>query len=144
MSGAKFFVRGGGWLVMLLVVALAGCNLSTTAPTPTPRGAAGTPTWTLPPGRTALPSITPFNFSGGNPTPLPAATQLTGGGGTGTNCIAPVGWIAYAIESGDTLNILAEATNTTAQALAQANCITNPDALIVGQIIYVPVEPVVG
>jgi len=144
MSVPRFFVRGGGWIVMLIVVALAGCNLSTTAPIPTPRSSLFTPTNTFPPGRTALPSLTPFDFSNPNPTPLPAASQVTGGGGTGTNCISPVGWVAYAIESGDTLNLLAEATDTTAQALTQANCITNPDTLIVGQIIYLPMEPVVG
>lgn len=121
-------------LLLLLITLAAGCNLSRNPPTPTAR-----PTLTLPvagtPALTLIPSVTPISL-----TPLAPGT----GGTTGGACPPPAGWVAYVIEPGDTLGVLAEATGTTVDALVRANCLTDASRINVGQTIYLPVDPVVG
>lgn len=56
-----------------------------------------------------------------------------------TTCTLPLGWVPYTVTGGDTLAIIAAATGTTTEALASANCLTNPDAILVGQVLYIPV-----
>lgn len=118
--------------VMLLLAVTAACNLTRATLVPTSQPTQATVAPTLPFG-TINPSITPFDLS--SPTP--------DGRGGGT-CTPPLGWIAYVVQAGDSLGALAEATGTTTDALAAANCITNANNLIVGQTIYLPSDPVVG
>lgn len=64
-----------------------------------------------------------------------AASQDTG------NCPIRTGWQHYTIQPGDTLGALAEQSGVTLNALAQANCIDNPDLIAVGQVLYIPRLP---
>jgi len=57
-----------------------------------------------------------------------------------TTCIPPSGWISVVVAPADDLVSLALEYNTTAQLLAQANCLSN-EPLVVGSILYVPPLP---
>lgn len=54
----------------------------------------------------------------------------------------PAGWVSYTIQAGDTLSSIAFGSNSTLQAVASANCISNPRNLQVGQTIFVAQQPV--
>ena len=71
------------------------------------------------------PSITPF---GGEQTRTPSAS----------GCPIPEAWIAYSVQSGDTLFGLARRWGLRTDELAEANCLDDPDAITVGQILYAP------
>ena len=53
-------------------------------------------------------------------------------------CRPPSDWGTYTVARGDTLSNIARRFNTTAAALAQGNCLYNPNYLLVGQVIRVP------
>ncbi len=80
----------------------------------------------------------------GAPTYPPAsyATPIPGGvsGGVSQNgqCIVPNGWVAYTVQSGDTLAAIAANYNLTVDQLARANCLQNPDLIYEGEVIAVP------
>lgn len=124
-----------GWrlaLIALLALMCAACNLERRTPIPIPTAAAQpTATRILP---TAIPSITP----------LPGVGAPSGGGVPLPNCPQPSGWITYVVQTGDSLGALAANTGTTINALAQANCLDNPDSLFSGQTIYLPRVPISG
>jgi hypothetical protein len=88
--------------------------------TPTPSA-----TLTFTPYPTLTPSITPF---GGDRTATPSAS----------GCLIPEDWIKYVIQSGDTMFGLALQFGMSVDELATANCITHPDNITAGQILYVP------
>ncbi len=88
--------------------------------TSTPR-----PTLTFTPYPTLTPSITPF---GGEQTRTPSAS----------GCPIPEAWIAYSVQPGDTLFSLARRWGVGTSALAEANCLDDPNAITVGQILYAP------
>ena len=130
-------------VVALLALAAMACNLSSTPPTPT--SAPFPTTEPIPLFPTSDPAL-------GNPafalTPtIDFAGGTTGGGGavvgSDPNCIAPQGWITYTVETGDSLGLLAMQTDSTVNELATSNCMTDPDSLYVGQVIYLPRVPVV-
>lgn len=52
--------------------------------------------------------------------------------------VAPVGGTTYTVQSGDTLFAIARRFNTTVQAIIEANNLTNPDRLSVGQELVIP------
>jgi spore germination protein YaaH len=124
-----------GWrlaLVALLALICAACNLERRTPIPIPTAAPlATATRILP---TAIPSITP----------LPGVNAPPGGGVSVPNCPQPSGWVTYVVRTGDSLGALAANTGTTVAALAQANCLDNPDSLFAGQTIYLPRVPISG
>jgi nucleoid-associated protein YgaU len=91
--------------------------------TPTPTEILETLTFTPYPSLT--PSITPF---GGDRTNTPSAS----------GCAIPEGWRPYTIQRGDTLSSLAVRFGLRLNELAEANCITDPDQITSGQIIYAP------
>jgi nucleoid-associated protein YgaU len=68
------------------------------------------------------------------PTAQPAPGSLSPGG----QCIVPNGWVAYTVQPGDTLAVIAASFGLTADQLAQANCLQNPDLIYEGQILAVP------
>lgn len=107
---------------------LIGCNLSQVEPTPT---FAPTP---LPP--TFDPNAT---LSSDN-----VATPIILTGEDGSACRVPDGWLAYIVESGDSLSLLGEQTQTLPGDLAEANCLADEDSLFVGEVIYVPRQPIVS
>lgn len=127
-------------LVVLAFLALAGlaCNLSATPPTPTPAPLPTTEPLPFFPTTDPALALTPtLDFTGG--------TTGSGGAvvGSDPNCIAPQGWITYTVEAGDSLGLLAMQTDSTVEELATSNCMTDPDSLYVGQVIYLPRVPVV-
>lgn len=54
-------------------------------------------------------------------------------------CITPAGWFNYVVQPGDTLARIAARANTSATALAQANCLANMNLITTGQVLKVPV-----
>lgn len=117
--------------ILLLTLMTAACNLTRATSTLPPAPTVSTTAPTFPPG-TFVPSVTPFDLT--PPTP----------GGSGSNCPPPNGWVAYQVETGDTIGSLAEATGTTVDAIVIANCLTDQDNITIGQTIYLPTDPVVG
>jgi len=55
-----------------------------------------------------------------------------------SSCAVPAGWSKYTVQSGDTLNLLGQRTNTTAQKIQEANCLDSPTFIRVGQALYLP------
>jgi nucleoid-associated protein YgaU len=76
----------------------------------------------------------------GQPTPAPSGNNQSPIGGVMSDgqCIVPNGWTAYTVQPGDTLAAIAAAYGLTADQLARANCLPNPDLIYVGQVIAVP------
>ncbi|MBL8147973.1 MAG: LysM peptidoglycan-binding domain-containing protein [Anaerolineae bacterium] len=114
-------------LAGLLTVTLA-CNLSRELPTASPEpstatfaGATQDPNF--------IPSVTPIGAA--TATPLP---------GTPTVCAAPLDWFPYVVQPGDTLTDIAARTSSTVQELVIRNCLASPDAIFVGQTLFVPVQ----
>ncbi|MBE2268431.1 MAG: LysM peptidoglycan-binding domain-containing protein [Anaerolinea sp.] len=65
------------------------------------------------------------------PTPTPSPTAV---------CFPRTDWtIRYTVQSGDTLGNIAQRIGISTQQLAQGNCIANPDVIIAGTTINVPV-----
>ena len=80
---------------------------------------------TFTPYPTLTPSITPF---GGEQTATPSAS----------GCLIPENWVKYVIQPGNTMFGLALQFGLTVDELAAANCITHPDNITAGQILYIP------
>jgi hypothetical protein len=114
---------------VLIGLALAGCNLRLGQPTPT--GSANSPLiTTLPPGGVIDP---------------PTAAPIIQGTPINPDCPAtPSTWISYTVETGDSLGLLAEQTSSSVDELVAGNCMANPDSLFVGQVIYLPRQPVIS
>lgn len=80
------------------------------------------------------------------PTPtVPVATQAVPPAGglpaTQINCTPMGGWPLYTVRAGDTLGAIAQATGTTIEQLAAANCMTSVDLIYAGTQLYVPRLP---
>lgn len=122
-------MRNRAWIVLLsLSLAAVACNLG--APDPTPRPI------TIP---SATPTVIAMIVTS---TPQPSATSAP----TNTNVPAPVctprtTWIAYRVQPGDSLSILASRTGTTTATLVNANCLANANQISVGQLLYLPRIP---
>ncbi|HEX2907735.1 MAG TPA: LysM peptidoglycan-binding domain-containing protein [Phototrophicaceae bacterium] len=109
-------------LFLTVVLMLAGCNLTTTPPTPT-----------LAP--TQPPTLEPL-------VPIESPTDNTP---INPDCPAtPSDWLAYTVEVGDSLSLLAEQTGSTIGDLIAGNCLENPDAIYVDFVIYLPRIPAVA
>jgi hypothetical protein len=124
---------------VLLALVLAACNLSASPPTPTAAPFTQIPLF--------MPSATPFGAatSAADPnlllTPAGSTAPLEG---LNPNCPQPAGWVTYTVETGDSMGLLAQQTDSSITELTQANCLDNPDSIFVGQVLYVPQTPVVG
>lgn len=58
------------------------------------------------------------------------------------NCYIPTdAWVIYEVQAGDTLTSIARRTDTTVALLAEVNCLSNINALRVGQRLWVPRKP---
>jgi LysM repeat protein len=88
------------------------------------------PSATPPPTATRRPSATPSL----TPTLMPTPTI------TPTVCVPvrPSGWVEYRVQSGDTLAAIASVRGVPLDQLTEVNCLVNPDALVGGQMLYVP------
>lgn len=58
-----------------------------------------------------------------------------------TPCTPRTDWPTLTVQQGDTLSTIARRVNSTTAILQQANCLTNPNAITVGQQIRVPSIP---
>lgn len=115
---------------VVFALVLVACNLSTAPPTPTVAPATEIPLF--------FPSVTPIPNLGSGVTPnVPVE-------GANPNCPLPPGWTTYTVETGDSMGLLAEQTDSTIQELTQANCLDNADQIYVGQVLYVPRTPIVS
>lgn len=125
--------------------------LPTSTPTATPspvltplEEATVTPTATetaLPPPPTSTPTtvlMTPTLPA--IPTPTPAAPPPTATPAAVGVCQPPPTWVTYAVQTGDTLNSLANRTGTSVYELQQVNCLDS-FTLRIGQTIYLPFTP---
>lgn len=122
--------RLGAWgLILLLGLALGGCGRILQPPTPT-FVAGVTPTATQTPRPTATRRAT---F-----TPVPATPS-----DTPTPTVTPTP-IIYVIKKGDTLIPIARKFGVTVAAIQEANGITDPRRLRIGQEIIIPVEAAPG
>jgi LysM repeat protein len=69
------------------------------------------------------------------PTALPPTPTLLP-----TSCPIPEGWQSVIVQPSDTLDTIASRYHTTAEMLAQGNCVNTPD-LVPGMVMYVPPLP---
>lgn len=70
---------------------------------------------------------------------LPTVTATPISSTSAPDCQPNTDWeTTYTIVSGDRLSIIADRVGLTAQELAEANCIPNPDRISVGQVLRVP------
>ena len=113
-------------LFLLLALFVAGCGEVITKPTATIFAPTATPT-------TTRPSATPTSSPTG--TPIPATPEPTH---TPTPEPTP---IIHTLQAGDTLIGLAREYVVTVQAIQEANGITDPRGLLVGQQIIIPTDP---
>lgn len=119
----------GGLLSLIgLALAMLACNLGVSAvPTPTPFVIITPPVIVV----TATPTLR-----------LPTPTQVFAPP-TQVVCVPNTAWQVYFVRQGDTLASIAARSGTTVAALMQANCLTNPDLIFVGQALRVPRQPVI-
>jgi LysM repeat protein len=140
-----FLVLG---LLVLLALALAGCNRERPAVTndkgtPVPgRGTVAAPAGSV----TAVPtdgdtrgvqSVTPAAPTVQVQQPTPAAPQSNAAGASGTG-------FNYTVVAGDNLAAIAARFGTTVDAIARLNSIADPNALTLGQVLKIPGTPPAG
>lgn len=139
------------YLLVIIVVILVGC----TRATPTPDQSLEQPVVTTSLPKHFLPSIfaqreadssvqttsepgqpsaTELYTPTSTDTPIPSTD-------TPTPCSPPTDWVAYTVQSGDTLYSLAQKTNTTVDEIQRANCMAGATTIIVGQVLYLPILP---
>ncbi len=125
-SKSRWQVAGGVWLIFVAGLALAGCGRILQPPTPTLlAGVTVTPTDTPRPTVTRRATFTPVPATPSD-TPLPTATPTP---------------VIYVIKKGDTLLPIARQFGVTVQEIQDANGITDPRRLQIGQEIIIPVRP---
>lgn len=112
----------------MLVLALAACNLSRRSSL---QQAPPTATFVAP---LTLPTQDPLGA-----TALPAFEGVSN-----PNCPStPPTWVMYTVEPGDSLGLLAQQTSSSISEIVAGNCLENPDQIEVGQVLYLPAQPVV-
>jgi len=122
----------------LLIVSVCACNLaSSTATTPEPTRTVQAVIALATMEATQAPTLQVQIPA--EPTATPTTRETTSSLAQMNNpCTPQTAWQKYVVASGDTLNSIAQRAGLTAQALATANCLSNPNLITVGQIIYVP------
>ncbi|MBN1994394.1 MAG: LysM peptidoglycan-binding domain-containing protein [Anaerolineae bacterium] len=99
------------------------------------------PTSTLPPTDTPLPPPPTATSTPEIPTPTPEPAPATPQAPPGGACQPPPTWIAYTVQTPEeTLNLLAERTNSSPYELYQVNCLDSY-TIRPGQVIYLPFLP---
>ncbi len=129
-------------IVLLLALALAACSLGSSADDTDDAEVTITPA--------------PSNTSQPSPSPLPISTQTDEDDDSDNNndnddasnppvsCTPRTDWTtAYTVSAGDTLSRIAQRTGTTADALAQGNCLADANSIFSGQQLRVPRAPTV-
>ena len=114
------------WLVLVVSLTMAGCGRIIQPPTPTlVAGATPRPTDTPRPTATRRATFTPVPATPST-TPTPTATPTP---------------VIYTIKKGDTLIPIARKFGVTVQQITEANGISDPRRLRIGQEIIIPVRP---
>jgi LysM repeat protein len=114
------------WLMLIISLTMAGCGRILQSPTPTTvAGATPRPTDTPRPTATRRATFTPVPATP-SATPEPTATPTP---------------VIYAIQKGDTLIPIARKFGVTVKEITDANGITDPRRLRIGQEIIIPVQP---
>ncbi len=109
-------MRARYWLLLLLLVPLAAGLLSISCGGSSDDGEA--------PDLASIPTAT-------LPNPLPEVVLVEG-------AEPQAAGTSYTIQAGDTLAVIAERFGTTVDEIAQANAITDPTQLVVGQVVVIP------
>lgn len=104
-----------------------------------PTSAATTESSAPRPEVTVTPEATATTQPAATATTQPAATATVQA--TAAACQPRTDWESYTIQAGDTLFSIAQAVGSTVDALAQANCLTNVNALETGETLYLPSLP---
>jgi LysM repeat protein len=118
-------VTAMGWLVLLAIVVLGGCGRVLEPPTPTvAAGVTAIPTDTPRPTATRRATFTPVPATPSD-TPTPTVTPTP---------------IIYIIQKGDTLIPIARKFGVTVSEIQEANGISDPRRLRIGQEIIIPVQ----
>jgi LysM repeat protein len=99
-------------------------------------------------GEVFAPTVTPQSLPalGGNANVDPNAgantttdtTTNDAAANVNANCAPPAGWVTYTVQTGDSLGVLAENAGLSLGSLATANCLTDADAILAGQVLYIP------
>ncbi|MDX2075209.1 MAG: LysM peptidoglycan-binding domain-containing protein, partial [bacterium] len=118
VRGTKIYILS----LLLLIFALAGCNLEAEAEAPP----LATPTAAI----VALPSLQSLPT-----TPTVPAVPTVGAGG---NCVVNNTLPTYVVKDGDTLYDIAVRANTTIDNLVALNCLANANQIFSGQTLYTP------
>jgi LysM repeat protein len=148
----KLWLTGVILILLLMAVGLGGCERAKPAPTPTrggatqvPTSAPGSPTETVPAGTPA-----------GSPQPAATATIGVPAGETVTpaepqpttappppSTPAPSQGVQHVVAWGETLDIIAARYGVSAQAIAAANNLSDPNLIRAGDVLIIPgaVEP---
>ncbi len=120
-------------LLVLMLIILTACSLTSNANV---RNRATAVPTDLVVSTPPIATQTPFSETVDQPTPTSVAIREP------TifprQCLSPADWVAYRVIAGDTLASIAQRTGTTTTQLATGNCLSNPDAVEVGQLLYVP------
>lgn len=104
----------------------------TATATATPLPPTETPTLLPPPSTPVVIVVTA--------TPVTAPATLPPAAPAGGVCQPPAGWVAYIVQQGDTLNLLAERTGASINELQKFNCLPS-FTLQLGQQIFLPIIP---
>ncbi len=85
-----------------------------------------------------MPTAYPPDYVTVQPPNPPANNVPSGSVSANGVCVVPNGWVAYTVQAGDTLAGIASVYGLTAEQLASANCLQNPDLIYEGQLLAVP------
>jgi LysM repeat protein len=118
-------------LLALLVILPTACSLTNDDDRDNRDVPTAVPTNFVVPTQTTAPTPTPTTAPQATQAPQPTAVS-------NLPCQIPSGWVPYRVVAGDTLNAIARRSGTTADQLTRGNCLTNPNDIKVGSIIYVP------
>jgi LysM repeat protein len=127
-------------LALLLLVTLSACSLSATQP----EEAAQRITLTLAVTAMLPATETPEPMATETSSPTATSPPQSGESSPAVSCNPRADWPLYTVVSGDTLANIARLVNSTTSVLTEANCLGNPNILVVGQYIRVPTLPPVA
>lgn len=140
MGGTRRLAEVGliGLMLLAAIVLFAarfdGLGLSGAAATATPSGAIASDT----PTPTASIAVSPTPTLSPSPTPAPTQPPTATPAPTPTSSPTSAAQLTYRVSAGDTLSSIAARFQTTVTAIEQANGITDPRALRVGQVLTIP------
>lgn len=123
-------------IVALFIWTLLACNISANTHKPTPQPIVSATVEVTQEPATAIPTVITLPTVSNNTPSLPPTAVLP------HVCNPRLDWFFYSVIAGDTLGNIANQVNSTITDLTIANCLANPNNLMVGQQIRVPRLPV--